>query len=149
MDILRIIENDHEKVLDILSEIKESTAGTANARQQHIKKLKAELLPHMNAEEELFYPFLLEVGEDKDSVFEAIETHKVIKNLFKDIEGTNPDDERWLGKCKVLSDILDHHIEEEQDVLFEEAQDVMDENKSEEMGEKFEAAKEEAKQGIT
>lgn len=143
MDILNILREDHKKVQDILEKILDTSDHAAKSRQQEYAKLKKELLQHMHGEETVFYPFLLEEGDDRETAFEAIEEHEAVKMALPGIEHTDVTDERWKPKVKVMAEMVRHHIQEEEDEIFEQAEELMDEETSSRLAKEFQQAKKE------
>jgi hemerythrin superfamily protein len=80
---------------------------------------------HTTIEEELFYPAFLEATQDKDLHHEAEIEHDGAKNLISQIEASTPDDEYYDSKVKVLSEMIKHHVKEEEQSggMFAEARD--------------------------
>ncbi len=143
MTIFEVIRDDHEKVKKILNKLAESSKRAHKTREEQFEQLKEDVLPHMQAEESLFYPFLQEEGEMELALM-AEEEHNVAKNLMVDIEETDISDDRWLAKVKVLEEIVLHHIEEEESVIFDKAMELMDDSRATDMAEQFQQMKKEA-----
>jgi hemerythrin-like domain-containing protein len=139
MDIYQIIKQDHRKVLDAISKLEDSTERVRSSRQQQLSAIRDDLLPHMHAEENLFYPLLLDKGNDRQKVLEAFEEHRVARSVMQDLESTSADDERWSAKLSVLKELLTHHIQEEEGGLFTMAKKIIDDRQAQEMGDRFQS----------
>jgi hemerythrin-like domain-containing protein len=63
--------------------------------------------------------------------------------VMGEIDGVAYDDETWGAKFTVLKENLEHHIEEEENEMFEQARQVFDANELDELGERMAARKEE------
>ncbi|HEU5134789.1 MAG TPA: hemerythrin domain-containing protein [Steroidobacteraceae bacterium] len=72
------------------------------------------LTVHATVEEEIFYPAFLEATEDKELHHEAEIEHDGAKRLIADIEASGPDDDYYDAKVKVLSEMIKHHVKEEE-----------------------------------
>lgn len=120
------LHNEHQKIQQTLSKINE---GSLESRNQLFNELKINLLPHMEAEEKAFYPVLVNNEDVHQSALEAIEEHHISKILFSEIQNSDPNSDVWLAKCKVLKDLLDHHIEEEEEEIFELTKESIPEQK--------------------
>jgi hemerythrin superfamily protein len=72
------------------------------------------LTVHTTIEEEIFYPAFLEATDDKDLHHEAEIEHDAAKKLIAEIEASGPDDEYYDSKVKVLSEMIKHHVKEEE-----------------------------------
>jgi hemerythrin-like domain-containing protein len=62
-----------------------------------------------------------------------------LKALDTNQKGTK----EWAAKLKVLNENVEHHVEEEEDDLFEKAEDILSDEDAEEIGEAVEEFKEE------
>jgi hypothetical protein len=59
-------------------------------------------------------PAFLEATEDKKFHHEAETEHEGAKKLIAEIEATGPDDDYYEAKVKVLSEMIKHHVKEEE-----------------------------------
>lgn len=152
MDIFQILKNDHKQVKSILNKMLDTQTDQGEERRNLVHALKEELIPHMAAEEQYFYSTLLkesnEVGDDI-KVYEAIEEHKAARYILSGLENTPYDDPRWEARAQVLKDLIEHHIEEEEDAVFKIAHKVIDAQRADSVGDHFNRIKEEELSGIT
>ena len=74
---------------------------------------------------------------------EAYEEHHVVDLIMAELEATAVGDETWAAKLTVVKESLEHHIEEEEDVMFKQARQVMDTPELEELGDRMVQRKEE------
>jgi hypothetical protein len=72
-----------------------------------------ELTVHTKIEEDIFYP-ACEGKVEEDLLKEAYVEHDGAKVLIAEIEAGGPDDEFYEAKVKVLSEMIEHHVEEEE-----------------------------------
>src|SRR5262249_44618971 len=101
-------------------------------------EIGAKLTLHTKIEEEIFYPALREVPSKKaeEMVLEAYEEHHVVKLVLAELPKVDPEDERFEAKMTVLEELVEHHVEEEEDEMFKLA-DKMDEDELEALGERL------------
>jgi hypothetical protein len=144
MDILQAIREDHENVLELMEQIEKASSHAIKKKEQTFAKLKKEVMEHMHGEETTFYSFLLENCDDRDTIFEAFEEHRVVRLAMPDLESTSIDDEQWNAKFKVVSELIKHHIMEEQKDVFKEARKVLDKDTSSQLAQDFSNAKKES-----
>lgn len=137
MSILDSIKRDHEEVKALFEHMVESSSQATGHREEMTAKLAGMLTAHMQGEETAFYPRLLEVEEAREDTLEALEEHQLAKLALSDLGRTRVDDERWKAKVSVLSEAVDHHIEEEEDTIFDHAEDAFDDEELDRMGEEF------------
>lgn len=103
--------------------------------------LKKHLDVHHELEEDLFLSKLHSKKEIKDESLESQEEHVILNLALLDLADFPKDNERWMIKFKVFEEILDHHLTEEEDELFPEAEKILDKKELEELGAKFEELK--------
>ena len=138
MNILQEIKKDHQEVKELFKKLQ--SIKSQKEREKEFLELKKELIPHMKAEEEIFYPALMN-GDSKEPVLEGFEEHHASEMVLKDLDKTAVTHERWPAKLKVLSEMIEHHIKEEESEIFKMARSEMDKEKLEELAEKFDSKK--------
>jgi hemerythrin-like domain-containing protein len=137
MDAFNLLKADHRKVAGLFDEL-ESADG--KAKLQVFEQIKTELELHTHIEEKIFYPALEKPRETHDLTLEAYEEHDVVKKLLRQLSRAKTANEEWEAQAKVLRENVEHHVEEEENELFEKAEAAL----GEEM-----AAEKERKQGRT
>jgi hemerythrin-like domain-containing protein len=144
MDIFDVLTADHDKVKKILEQMEQTSARAGKRRETLLDNLRMNLLPHMYAEEQYFYQILLDEGSDKEVAYEAIEEHRVAKAVLMDLEDAPSDDPRWGARLKVLKELIEHHIEEEESTVFDLARSIMDDERAADVAKRFKEIKKEA-----
>ena len=135
VNLYDMLKQDHKNVKQMLDQT------ITNKDPSQFPKLKKELEIHMMGEEKFFYPKLM--SGDKELALESYEEHHVGKLVLDELDNTNRSNEVWIPKVKVLKDIIDHHIQEEESEVFPDAQDIMDKNEEEEVARQIESFKQE------
>jgi iron-sulfur cluster repair protein YtfE (RIC family) len=99
-----------------------------------------ELKIHIRIEEEIFYPAVREIGTAKaeEMVDEAYEEHHVVDLVLAELPNVDPEDERFAAKMTVLSELVEHHADEEEKEMFKSAERLGD-DELEALGERMEA----------
>lgn len=138
MDPFELLKADHRKVEQLFSQL-ESANG--KAKLQVFEQIKTELELHTHIEEKIFYPALEEPDETHDLTLEAYEEHDVVKRLLKELGRARTANDEWEAKAKVLQENVEHHVEEEENELFEKAESALSEEDLETLGERMEAEK--------
>jgi len=144
MDIFDVLTSDHDKVKKILEQMEQTSARAGKRRETLLDHLNMNLLPHMYAEEQYFYQILLDETSDKEVAYEAMEEHRAAKAVLMDLEDAPFDDPRWPARLKVLKELVEHHIEEEESTVFDVARGIMDEDRAAEVAKRFKELKKEA-----
>ena len=96
---------------------------------------------HTQIEEDIFYPAFLEATEEEDIHHEAEIEHESAKKLIAEIEASGPDDEYYDAKLKVLSEMIKHHVKEEESTGFSCAHQEFDNEELQKLGEQFQREK--------
>ncbi|MBD3242016.1 MAG: hemerythrin domain-containing protein [Chitinivibrionales bacterium] len=122
------LHDEHEGVKKILGQMQETSAGAPKQRQDLLHQLRAELVPHMQGEQEAFYPALTEKMESRDKALEALEEHHAAELILNELSELSPDAVNWKAKARVLQELLTHHISEEESGIFELTRQLLDES---------------------
>ena len=111
LDAVALLKADHRAVEDLFAQF-ETASGDGN-KQKLALQICAELTVHAKIEEEIFYP-ACEGKVEEDLMREAYVEHDGAKILIAEIEGSEPSDEYYDAKVKVLQEQIEHHVEEEE-----------------------------------
>ena len=142
-----LLKKQHREVKALFKKLE----GTDNPRmrRQLMNEMARSLEGHTLIEEEIFYPAIrgLETRKAEEMVLEAYEEHHVVKLVLAELPRVNPEDERFEAKMTVLSELIQHHVEEEEKEMFKLAQKLGKaelEALGEQMEERFEAFRKKA-----
>lgn len=121
MDAIALLKSDHRQVEEWFEQFEK--ARNDDRKLALATNICNALKVHTTIEEEIFYPAFLEATEDKELHHEAEVEHDGAKQLIAQIEATGPDDDYYDAKVKVLSEMIKHHVKEEEqaDGMFAEA----------------------------
>ena len=139
-DAVSLLMRDHrevEKLFKAYEKAKEDDAQKVEIFQQIAMELKV----HTQIEEEIFYPASREFVDEQDTVNEAEVEHASAKDLIAQLEGMEPSDQYYDAKVKVLQEMIEHHVEEEETEYFPEVRKTEMDLKT--VGEQLEARKQE------
>jgi hemerythrin superfamily protein len=147
-DALELIRTDHREV-DALFEVALGEGTPSAQRRGAIAKIVEALTIHAEMEEALFYPALRKAGgkDERDSVLEANEEHGVVKDLIAKIEESRGRDETLNAKVTVLKELVQHHVNEEESTIFDEARKALGEERLQRLGEEMQRFKERRQRG--
>jgi hemerythrin superfamily protein len=140
MTILTALKTDHDKAKKLLTSI--LAAKDATKRRAMFQQFKTELTAHSRAEEKTLYARLEKTSEGKDEALEGTVEHQVVDRLLEDLsEMQSVEPDKWAARCRVLRELLEHHIEEEEGDFFKTARKLFDREALDKMGEEFAAEK--------
>lgn len=111
-DAIALLKADHKQVTGWFEQFKKSRKDERKDRLagQICQALKV----HTTIEEEIFYPAFLAATQDEDKHHEAEVEHAGAKKLIAEIEAMKPGEEYFDAKVKVLSEMIRHHVTEEE-----------------------------------
>ena len=151
MNAIELLKDDHKKVLKLLDEITSTTERAVKTRTDLLAQIQAELSVHTSLEEEDFYPAYKKAGgkEQAKMYHEAIEEHRAVEKLvLPDLLATDPGSLQFSGRIKVLKELLEHHIEEEEEDMFKEANKLLSKDQLNELGEQMAAKQKKLKAAL-
>jgi hypothetical protein len=124
MDAIELLESQHEEMLDLFEQIEETEGD--DEKLAIFQEIADALAAHATIEERIFYPAAY-TGDAKELLQEAVEEHLAAKRTLADLLQMKPSDAQFEAKVTVLKEQLEHHIEEEEDDLFEKVREAMSE----------------------
>jgi len=121
-DAVALLKADHEEVHAMFEEY-EGLGDRANvSKNKLVAQICKALTIHTQIEEEIFYPAVRAASEEtEDMVDEAVVEHASAKDLIAQLEEMDPEDDLYDAKVKVLGELIDHHVEEEEEEMFPKA----------------------------
>jgi hypothetical protein len=123
-DAIALLKADHRKVAAMFEKFEKTKAS--GAKKALAEQICTELMVHTAIEEEIFYPACTGKIEE-DLVKEAYVEHDGAKVMISEILASNPDDDFYDAKVKVLSEEIKHHVKEEErraEGMFAQARDA-------------------------
>lgn len=117
-DAIKLLEADHRQVDKWFAEF-EATNG-AKTKTKLVEQICLALKVHTQIEEEIFYPASRDVlsTDQEDMVDEAVVEHAAAKQLIAELEQMEVGEDLYDAKVKVLQEMIEHHVEEEEKDYF-------------------------------
>ena len=111
-DAIALLKADHRQVEQWFSQFDKARD---DARKHELATSICNALKvHTAIEEEIFYPAFFAATEDRHLHHEAIVEHDGAKKLIAEIESSGPEDDFFDAKVTVLSEMIKHHVKEEE-----------------------------------
>jgi hemerythrin-like domain-containing protein len=142
---ITMLKSDHANVKRLLRELAETSERATKQRETLVSQIERELKTHAQLEEEVFYPAFLSAARNTDAedlFYEAAEEHHVADMVLPALKGANPKSHEFKAKAKVLKDLIEHHIKEEETQMFVVARQLFDEDQLRELGDMMTARRE-------
>jgi hemerythrin superfamily protein len=133
-----LLKKQHKSVKTLFKKVEKTE--DARRRRQLMDEISNELKLHTKIEEEIFYPAVREIGTSKaeEMVDESFEEHHVVDLVLKELPHVDPEDERFAAKMTVLSELVEHHADEEEDEMFPMVEKKLGKERLQELGEQME-----------
>ncbi|HEV7765415.1 MAG TPA: hemerythrin domain-containing protein [Thermoanaerobaculia bacterium] len=132
-----MLKSDHASLKRLLRELTETSDRALKQRESLVNQIERELKTHAQIEEEVFYPAFKAATKKTDAedlFYEAAEEHHVADMILPALKAANPKSHEFKAKAKVLKDVIEHHIKEEETQMFVVARQVFDEDELREIG---------------
>ena len=111
LDAVALLKADHRKVEDLFEKFEK--AKSDSVKKSLVEQICTELTIHSVIEEEIFYPAC--TGEiEEDLVKEAYVEHDGAKVMISELLASEPGNDFYDAKVKVLSEEIKHHVREEE-----------------------------------
>jgi hemerythrin-like domain-containing protein len=139
-----MLKSDHALVKRLLRELDGTTERAVKQRETLVAQLEREIKMHSQLEEEVFYPAFKARTEDtaaEDLFYEAAEEHHVVDMVLPALKAANPKSHEFSAKAKVLRDLIEHHIREEETQMFAQARSLFSDEQLRELGDLMQARK--------
>ena len=118
-DAIALLTSQHKEVTAMFKEFEELGDRAKAGKKKIADKICQNLVMHTMIEEEIFYPAVRgNSKEAEEMVEEAIVEHASAKDLIAQIQEMDPDEELYDAKVKVLGEMIEHHVEEEEKEMF-------------------------------
>ena len=137
-DVRALLEKDHDEVKDLLSGLVDGAEG--RSRKLLLERLKKMLTAHSRAEEKVVYDALIRARAKQDVHVIAEEgyvEHGAVDDLLARISRLEVGTELWKAHAKVIREMLEHHIAEEQNEIFAQLGDLFSREELIAMGQDF------------
>jgi hemerythrin superfamily protein len=151
MNAVELLKEDHVRIKALLEELSNTTERGLKKRVELLNKIELELTLHTSIEEEILYPAFKQAGgkEEAEMYYEAKEEHRTVDALVvPDLKQTDPGTPEFAGRVKVCKELLEHHIEEEEEEMFPKAEELLG-TQLDELGAQMEQRRQALKKELT
>ena len=134
-DIIDLIKEDH-KPLKKLIKIMKDTDQDFDERKSAFKEFAPLLTVHAKAEERVLYECLKDDEDLREKGFEGEIEHNLAELMVEQSRRTR-DEDVWTAKAKILAELVEHHIEEEEDDILPSYKKSSEKEERERLGEAY------------
>ncbi|MGZ3690043.1 MAG: hemerythrin domain-containing protein [Pseudobdellovibrio sp.] len=116
---IKVLTEDHYKLRKEIEILKKIDIPITE-RRVAFSRLLPRLTIHTKSEERVIYAFMKLSGEEDLQMWsvEGKEEHILIDQLVKKMLTENVSSEEWSAKGKVLAELVEHHLNEEENEIF-------------------------------
>ena len=136
-DVIDLILEDHKPLKELIVVLKDSKALLAKKKLAY-EKFASLLATHAEAEEESLYAYMKKLKDFRIDEFEGETEHALAKSLMGEIAELKFGDE-WEAKVKVLAEMVEHHVAEEENALFKKLEEEVSDDELESVGQEYAA----------
>lgn len=138
-DVIELILSDHRRFEDLFRGLRDRNSD----RSRLLGELADVLVAHANAEEREVYPVLrrfrkVDDEEVEHGAEEHAEGHQALLALLEVSDSSSQD---WEDKLEELVEAINHHVDEEERTILNEAREAVSDKRRNELGEAFSAAR--------
>jgi hypothetical protein len=142
IDLLDTLREEHEQVAVLLEQLVESSS--AGKRRALLAEIKANLIPHLRAEEKILYDALIanRAKAVQQNGEEGHIEHQLADRTLKLLEKMDSPTSAGFGAgAKVLKELVEHHVEEEENNVWSDAKRLFTADQRKRMNRQYLAAK--------
>jgi hemerythrin-like domain-containing protein len=129
MDALTLVREDHRKLERLLEQCERSDG---RPRRAELARLRAAVAQHIDQEESILYPIYRERARraevDLKPLEQAIEEHRLLDRLARELAEARGRDDRLEARLKVLAEQVRAHLDNEDSVLLTAIEDLVDDD---------------------
>lgn len=136
MTIFEALRESHDKqrtLLDLLVK----TQGDSDGRDELFSRLRAELEHHAGAEERALYVPMMEHDMTQEKARHSVAEHHEIDELIETLQQTDYSSPAWLATARRLQEMVTHHLDEEEQEVFQLAGRVFDDGTKQTLAETY------------
>jgi len=119
--VVDTLKDDHKKVKGLFKEF--SRSDSMQEKFELGNTITRELTIHSKLEEEIVYKAVKSLTNEQGAILEGYEEHFIVDSLILEIRSFTSVDETYQAKMKVLTDLVEHHIKEEEHSILPKVKD--------------------------
>jgi flavin reductase (DIM6/NTAB) family NADH-FMN oxidoreductase RutF/hemerythrin-like domain-containing protein len=142
-DAIAVLKQDHRNVRELLEKLESARLRPSKTRDSILSTIEKEMKIHSRIEEEIFYPAYRDSVRkkgDQSLYFESLEEHHLVDTVMDECH-QQQSNESFAAKCKVLKDLIEHHVSEEERDLFPIAKKNLSSSMLQDLGQQMEERK--------
>lgn len=135
-DIIELILKDHLPIKELLEILKDSKTEFSE-KHRTFAEFAPLLLSHAEPEQKSLYARMKDDEELREEAFEGDVEHTLASQLIEELQLSMEDQDQWMAKVKVLAEVVEHHIEEEESIMLKQVKKEFDAETRNEIGKEY------------
>jgi hemerythrin superfamily protein len=135
-EITSLILRDHKPIKELILILKDPEVSFSK-KQPAFSEFEQVLTHHAKAEEESLYVHLKHEDDLRIEGLEGDTEHAIAMQLIEEIKDSRDDEDTWMAKVKVLAEIVDHHVKEEEKSVLKQVKKEFSNDMRVEIGEMY------------
>lgn len=140
-ELFNTILEDHNEIRDSLERLVNMHDEPDIKKKALFAELEFQLIPHLKAEETVYYAAMLEKEGAREDALKAIEEHRVAENLLSQLKNTPVGNEFWEPRMKILKEFINSHFDNEERETFQATDNYFSEDEVNEIYDRFRVEK--------
>jgi hemerythrin superfamily protein len=134
-DAIVLLKQDHQEMKKLFRKFGSLGDDAKTEKGRVAEQILEALTVHTYLENEIIYPEVRKLLPDlEDDILESYEEHHVADVLCFEIAAMSPDEEHFTAKVTVLTEIVLHHVEEEESEWFPKVREGLGRNQLQDLG---------------
>lgn len=146
--ILNTLEREHAEVSALMQKVL-SANDPAETAEEHYPTIRRKLLMHARAEQDVLYTACEQRPETASMIPNSIGEHAELERLLAELDRLPVDSQTWLEEFRRLEQTVRHHVEQEENILFERCQEAFENDRLRELDSQYDDAKKLVEERIT
>jgi hemerythrin superfamily protein len=138
--ILNTLEREHAEVSALMQKVLSANNPAATA-EEHYPTIRRKLLLHARAEQDVLYAACEKRPETASMIPNAIGEHAELERLLGELDRLPVDTQAWLDEFRRLEQSVRHHVEQEENFLFERCQEAFENDQLRELDDQYDDVK--------
>ena len=134
------LKADHDLHRELLDRI-DKTHGDSDERRDLFEAFRVEVAAHAASEEMSLYATMLGKPDLRDEAQHSVAEHKEIEDFLTELYEMDFGSTGWLTRFRTMKERYLHHIDEEEEEMFPEAEEGLSEAKKKELAAIFDKQK--------
>ncbi|MEN6615576.1 MAG: hemerythrin domain-containing protein [Syntrophorhabdus sp.] len=127
-ELFQLLRQDHQRIRQIFIQNKGAPGEVSPSPGELLRELRAELVPHMIAEEKTLYAEMYKKDSTREMAKQTVKEHQDIKRVMNELQNMRDDEVNSSPRISELRQLVNNHVRNEETMLFRSARDNLDPN---------------------